>query len=116
MWEGFPHSYTPRSNKNQTSYEGQKAASLLSPEIERICSKLVAEDPPWNLRAHVLLVIIDGTSEIVASERSGLRTTYVRCWLNKFQRLERNIFPADTLDEGIDESATRVAESTPGEA
>jgi len=103
------------SNKNQTSYEGQKAARLLSPEEERICSKLAAGDPPWNQRAHALLVINDGASDIVASERSGLRTTQVRYWLNKYQKMGMAIFPTDML-QGIDVPAAIAAESTSDEA
>ena len=103
------------SNKNQTSFEGQKAARLLSPEEKQICNQLAAGDPPWSQRAQVLLAINGGASETVAGERSGLRTTQVRYWLNKYQKLGRDIFPTDML-QGIDESAILTAESTPGEA
>ena len=62
-----------------------------------------------------MLAINDGASEAVASEFSGLRTTQVRYWLNKYQKMGMAIFPTDTL-QGIEKSATITAESTPDEA
>jgi hypothetical protein len=59
-----------------------------------------------------LLAINDGASEAVASEFSGLRTTQVRYWLNKYQKMGMAIFPTNML-QGIDEAATIAAESTP---
>lgn len=103
------------SDKNQTSNEVQTVTGLLNPEEERICSQLAAGVPPWSQRAQMLLAINGGTSETVASERSGLRTTQVRYWLNKYHKLGMAIFPT-TILQGIDETATMVAESTPDES
>jgi hypothetical protein len=126
VWVGFPHSYTPRSydlfnggfvmskesDKDQSTNEFQMATRLLSPEEEQSCSQLATGDPPWSQRAQVLLSINKGASETVASERSGLRTTQVRYWLNKYQKMGMAIFPTEML-QGIDEATTIAAESTP---
>ena len=103
------------SDKNHIFNEAQMASGLLSPENEKFCTKIATGDPPWSQRAQVLLAINGGASEAVASERSGLRTTQVRYWLNKYQKMGMAIFPTDML-QGIDEPATIAAESTPDEA
>lgn len=63
----------------------------------------------------MLLAINGGASETAASERSGLRTTQVRYWINKYHKLGIAIFPT-TMLQGIDEPATIAAESTPDES
>jgi hypothetical protein len=100
------------TDKNQASNEVQTASGLLSPENEKFCTKIATGDPPWSQRAQMLLAINGGTSEAEASERSGLRTTQVRYWLNKYQKMGMAIFPTDML-QGIDEPATIAAESRP---
>ena len=60
----------------------------------------------------MLLAINGSASDVVASERSGLRTTQVRYWLNKHQN-GYSIFPIDMLQDK-DEPATIAAESTLG--
>jgi hypothetical protein len=97
---------------DHNSREAQNTTDLLNPQEYRLCKKLAAGSKPWSQRAQALLVINESASEKVASERSGLRTTQVRYWLNKYQKMGMAIFPTNML-QGIDEAATIAAESTP---
>ena len=93
------------------SSEKQTTHYLLSQEDYETCLQLAAGNKPWSQRAQVLLALDMGLSEAVASERSGLRITQVKYWLNKYQKEGKAIFPTEMF-QGIDESAAEAAEST----
>jgi hypothetical protein len=129
-WIGFAHSFTIRfpsnkhrkglldmsneSTKNHNSKEAQMATKLLNSQGEQICIKLAAGKAPWSQRAQALMAINEGASETVASERSGLRPTQVKYWLNKYQKQGMAIFPEPLLQE-MDKPANTSAESNPSE-
>ena len=93
------------------SSEKQNTHYLLSQEDYETCLQLAAGNKPWSQRAQVLLALDMGLSQAVASERSGLRITQVKYWLNKYQKEGKAIFPTEMF-QGIDESAAEAAEST----
>ncbi len=102
------------STKNHNSKEVQMATKLLNSQGEQVCTKLAAGKAPWSQRAQALLAINEGASETVASERSGLRPTQVKYWLNKYQKQGMAIFPEPLLQE-MDKPANTSAESNPSE-
>lgn len=102
------------STKNHNSKEAQMATKLLNSQGEQICIKLAAGKAPWSQRAQALMAINEGASETVASERSGLRPTQVKYWLNKYQKQGMAIFPESLLQE-IDASANTPSENNPAE-
>ncbi len=103
----------PKATKNDhNSSAGQNTTDLLNPQEYRLCEQLAAGSKPWSQRAQALLAINEGASETVASGRSQLRTTQVRFWLNKFNRVGMEIFPEDLLNEANDNSAASTDTQT----
>lgn len=92
---------------------------LLSPQDQKSCQVIADGEKPWSQRAQALLAIDQGASVEAASERSGLRTTQVEYWVNKFQKAGMDIFPGIQLPEVEDtlpsagETALRTESQTP---
>ena len=86
---------------------------MLEPDEVLLCEQIAAGDPPWSQRAQALLAIHHGSTAEAASEASGLRTTQVNFWLNKFYKARLGIFPEELLT-AADNFAAEI-ETPPGD-
>lgn len=100
-------------NYGEQTTADQNNTELLEPQEVLVCEQLAAGVPPWSQRAQALLALHHGSSTEAASEASGLRTTQVNFWLNKFHKDRMGIFPEQFLI-AEDNSAAEIA-TPPGE-
>ena len=76
--------------------------TLLTSQEKAICEQVsISKQQPHDKRAHALLAINAGLTQVNAGKQAGLTAGQVRYWLQRFRLLRCGIFPAELQTQSV---------------